>query len=123
FDLKTGKLLRYQLAENGKKGGGSLVAVMGKHLFNGGGAFRLDTEKYLSAFGDPVVLTPEVGHGYAGGALKAYDLKNSKIEETETVDKKGNKTKSSKWSIKQLASLKLPKLEAVIRAGSRLYAA
>ncbi|MCS7047342.1 MAG: PQQ-binding-like beta-propeller repeat protein, partial [Gemmataceae bacterium] len=44
FDRRTGNLLRYQLAENGKRGGGSEVAAIGKVFFNGGAAFELDTE-------------------------------------------------------------------------------
>ena len=37
YDRQTGKMKRYQLAENGKRGGGHEVVVMGEIFFNGGG--------------------------------------------------------------------------------------
>jgi outer membrane protein assembly factor BamB len=121
FDRHTGKWLRYQLAENGKKGGGSQVAALGKQFFNGGSVFQVETEKHLGAFGDLVVLTPEIGYGYTKGVLRIYDMPSSKEVVEETEDKKGNKVKTSKWSIKQLATIKVPNVETMIQAGQRLY--
>jgi outer membrane protein assembly factor BamB len=121
FDLQTGKWVRYQLAENGKKGGGAQVAATGKHFFNGGAIFLLDSEKQLGAFGDQVVLTSKVGYGYTSGVLKAFDLPSSTTITIEGTDKKGEKTKTVKWKIDQLAALKLDKVEALIQAGDRLY--
>src|SRR6185369_13059948 len=45
YDRATGQLLRYQLAENGKRGGGSAVAAVDQLFFNGGAAFDLENEK------------------------------------------------------------------------------
>src|SRR5437867_3149957 len=46
YDRRTGKLLRYQLAENGKRGGGHEVIAGAQYLFNGGAAFHIETEKH-----------------------------------------------------------------------------
>jgi outer membrane protein assembly factor BamB len=121
FDRKTGKWLRYQLAENGKKGGGAQVAAIGKYFFNGGSAFLLDSEKHLAAFGDPVVLTPDIGYGWAKDVLRAYDLKGATSETVEETDKNGKKIKVTKWKVKELAAVQLPKVETFIKAGKRLY--
>src|SRR5205085_2883317 len=48
LDRKTGKLLRFQLGENGKRGGGAEVFAQGDVFFNGGAVFELATEKYLA---------------------------------------------------------------------------
>jgi outer membrane protein assembly factor BamB len=121
FDRKTGKWLRYQLGENGKKGGGSQVSAEGKQFFNGGSIFQVETEKHLGAFGDLVVLTSGIGYGYAGGVLRAYDMASAKETVEESVDKKGATVKTTKWSITELAAHKLPRVETMIKAGERLY--
>src|SRR5262249_57944696 len=38
FDLKTGKILHFLLADNGKRGGGSAVSTIDGAYFNGGAA-------------------------------------------------------------------------------------
>lgn len=121
FDRATGKLLRYQLAENGKRGGGSEVAAMGHVFFNGGAAFNLATEKYLAEVGKQVVLTPDVVYTYAAGSCRALDLKGAETKEIEAVDAKGKATKSTRWSIDEIASCKTPAVETLIKAGNRLY--
>jgi outer membrane protein assembly factor BamB len=121
YDLKTGKLLRYQLAENGKRGGGAYVAATDKAFFNGGGAFDLATQKYLAPFGELVVLADGVGYTWAGGACRAFDLKAAGVEEEETVDRKGETIKLKKWKVPELAACKTARPEALIKAGSRLY--
>ena len=45
YDRITGKLMRYQLAENGKRGGGHEVVVAGDLFFNGGGVFAIKHRK------------------------------------------------------------------------------
>src|SRR5262245_21406777 len=121
FDRTTGKLLRYQLAENGKRGGGSEVAAVGNIFFNGGAAFDIATEKYLAEYGKQVVLTPNTVYTYSAGACRAYDLQSAVIKETETVDAKGKTTKATRWSMDEIASCKTPVAEALIKAGGRLY--
>ena len=52
-------MLRFQLADNGKRGGGSEVAAIKGIFFNGGGIFETSTEKYLAEYGKHVVLTQD----------------------------------------------------------------
>ncbi len=121
YDLKTGKLLRYQLADNGKRGGGSTVAATGRYFFNGGGAFDVATEKFLGNVGEQVVLADDAVYSWSAGVCRAQGLKTAKLTEEETTDRKGKKTKVTKWKVPELGSCKLPKVEAFIKAGSRLY--
>jgi outer membrane protein assembly factor BamB len=121
YDLKAGKLLRYQLAENGKRGGGAYVAATESLFFNGGAAFDLVGQKFLGAFGELVVLADGVGYTWAGGACRAFDLKTAAVKEEETIDRKGEKVKKAKWIIAELGACKTPRPEALIKAGSRLY--
>jgi outer membrane protein assembly factor BamB len=128
YDLKTGKLLRYQLAENGKRGGGAAVVATGKLFFNGGAAFDLVSQKFLSTFGDPVVVdggaslwADHTGYTWADGACRAIDLGSAGEKEEETVDRKGKKITSSRWKAKALGACKTPKPEVLIKAALRLY--
>lgn len=121
FDRTTGKLLRYQLAENGKRGGGSEVAAINNIFLNGGAAFDIVTEKYLGEVGKQVVLTPEVLYAYSAGACRAYDLQGAKTRDVETIDLKGKATKTTRWAMDEIASCKTPVVESLIKAGNRLY--
>ncbi|MCI0458080.1 MAG: PQQ-binding-like beta-propeller repeat protein [Gemmataceae bacterium] len=121
YDLATGKLLRYQLAEHGKRGGGAYVSAIGKYFFNGGAAFETATEKYLSAFGDPVVLAEDVAYAWSAGVLRAHDLKTASAKDETTLDRRGKKVKVTKWKVADLGSCKIPRVEALIKAGQRLY--
>jgi outer membrane protein assembly factor BamB len=121
YDRKTGKMLRYQLAENGKRGGGSEVSAMGKLFFNGGAAFEVATEKWLGDFGRQVVLTPDVAYIHNKGSLRAYDLKTAGTRTFETKDKAGKTVKTTKWVMDELTGFKMPAVEVLIKAGSRLY--
>jgi outer membrane protein assembly factor BamB len=123
FDRKTGKSLRYQLAENGKKGGGAMVAAVGNYFANGSALFQLDNEKYLGPLGDLAALTPDVGYGWTKDTLRAWDLKNASFITEETVDKKGEKKKVTKWKMEELAAVKVDQVEALIKAGNHLYLA
>lgn len=121
FDRHTGKMLKYQLAENGKRGGGSEVAAMGGYFFNGGACFDAKTEKYLGEVGRPIALTPTHVFAYSAGAVRVYSLKSAEEKEVETVDRLGKKTKVKRWTMDEIASCKTPPLECLIKAGSRLY--
>src|SRR5262245_8619455 len=119
---KTGRLLRYQLAENGKRGGGSEVAAVGKFFFNGGAAFEIATEKHIGEVGRQVVVTPDHVYSYSAGACRVLDLNSVVVKESETIDNKGKKTNVTRWTIDELASCKTPGVETLIKAGDRLYA-
>lgn len=121
YDRKTGKMLRYQLAENGKRGGGSEVSAMGKLFFNGGAAFEVATEKWLGDYGRQVVLTPDVAYIHGKGVVRAYDLKTAGNRTLETKDKAGKVTKTTKWVMDELTAFKMPQVEVLIKAGGRLY--
>ncbi|MCI0680659.1 MAG: PQQ-binding-like beta-propeller repeat protein [Gemmataceae bacterium] len=121
FDRRTGKFLRYQLAANGKRGGGSEVAAVGDVFFNGGAAFELATEKYLGEVGKQVALTPDVVYAYSAGACRAFDLQGAKAHDVESVDKRGKSRTTTRWAMDEIASCKTPVAETLIKAGRRLY--
>jgi outer membrane protein assembly factor BamB len=122
FDRLTGKLVRYQLAENGKRGGGSEVAAINDIFFNGGAIFETHTEKHLADYGKHAVLTQDRVFTYDNkGYCKVFDLKARKHQEAETTDAKGKKTKVSRWTMPEIASTKLAGVDTMIMAGSRLY--
>lgn len=121
YDRRNGEFLYYELAENGKRGG-SAVAASDQLLFNGGAAFDLNTEKYLGTVGELLSFTDEVLYHYASGDVRLLDLEASKLEVVETVDRKGAKVKAGKWKIQELGEIDTPRLTALIKAGSRLYA-
>lgn len=123
YDRHTGKLLHYLLAENSKSGGGSEVAAGTGTFYNGGVAFDLKTGKKLGAAGTHVVLDRDVLYAHGSSDLRALDLKTAQVKTEEVVDRKGVKTNKVKWDVKQAGAAKLAKVEAVIKAGSRLYAA
>ena len=108
--------------ENAKRGGGSDVAVIDRLVFNGGAIFELDTGSYLGTFSKLPVLGEDVVYGFANGKYRAFDLKKSPIELTDATDRKGVAYKTSKCTMADLGSFDAPKVEALIRAGSRLYA-
>jgi len=121
YDRATGKLLYYQLAENAKKGGGSSVAAIDQLLFNGGAAFDLRAESYLGAVGDLFAFADGRFYDYRNRELRVLDLKSSSVKTEDTVDRKGAKTKTAKWSIKELAKVETTSFTTLIKAGSRLY--
>jgi outer membrane protein assembly factor BamB len=121
YDRHTGDFLYYQLAENGKKGGGSFVAATDALLFNGGGVFDLKTEKMLGSVAEPFAFAGGTLFEAASSTLKVHDLTNAGITEVETIDRKGVKTKSSKWQMPRIGEAEIPRFNTLIKAGSQLY--
>lgn len=121
FDRRTGKMLRYQLADNGKRGGGSEVAAINNIFFNGGAVFETASEKYLADYGKHVVVTKTHAFAWGKDACKVFDLKNTKEQEAETTDAKGKKSKVKRWGMPELASLKVANVNTMMKAGSRIY--
>jgi len=122
YDRKTGKMLRFQLAENGKRGGGTEVAVTGNLFCNGGAAFTLDTEKYLGEIGTCVVIGDKTVFSLNNmGVLSAFEGLSSEVKETEKIDRKGDKSKTVAWHRKELAKYAVKGIQSVIQSGSRLY--
>jgi outer membrane protein assembly factor BamB len=122
YDRKTGKLLRYQLAENGKRGGGADVSAANGVFFNGGSAFDIATEEWLGEWGQPVVLTEKVVFSLKDGHLLAHDFADAGVREIVEGDDRGKVTKSDRWTMPALATVSLPWAESLIKAGDRLYA-
>jgi len=124
YDRKTGKFVRYVLSENGKRGGGSEVTAAGKYFFNGGAIFETATQKWCAEVGKQVVAAGDIAYVHNRGTVRALDLKNAGNRTTQSLDKKGALVKSTKWAVDTLAECKTPVvLEALIKAGPRLYGA
>ncbi len=123
YDRATGAFQYYQLAENGKKGGGSFVAAAEPLMLNGGAAFDIATEKYLGTIGSLFVFADGRLYDAGGDDLRVRDLASSKLETVETIDRKGVKSTTTKWGLREIAEIDVPPLTALIKAGSRLYGA
>ena len=122
YDRRTGKLLYFRLAENGKRGGGAEAAALGDVWFNGGAAFDRDTGEFLAAFPPRAVFGTEVV-GYNAGKFTSFTARGTGVEQTESVDRKGVKTVKVKWKTGEMRSTsKAPAVEALLEAGTRLYA-
>ena len=121
LDRRTGKTIRFQLAENGKRGGGSEVAAINNLFFNGGAIFDTTTQKYLGDYGKKVVLTKTHAFTWNKDQCRVFDLTNTKEQEAETIDAKGKKSTVTRWVMPELASAKIVGGDTMIKAGSRLY--
>jgi outer membrane protein assembly factor BamB len=120
YDRGTGKFVYYRLAENGKRGGGSEVAAGDRIFVNGGEAFELATGASLGPLGDPVVLGEDAVFACSAGTLRAYDARTL-LQTVEEPDRKGTPAKRWVWPPVRLASVDLPGVTCLIKAGSRLY--
>jgi outer membrane protein assembly factor BamB len=121
YDRQTGKLLYYRLAEHGKIGGSWQVRVNHKLFLNGGAAFDLKTGAYLGPVGEPALLSDEVLYCYTGGECRSYDLRSSRVKIAEELDRKGLKISRATWTINPSGAMAFPRVESMLRAGSRLY--
>ncbi len=103
----------------------------GDLFFNGGAVFDLATQKYLGEFSKQVVLTPDALYAYRNGACRAFDAKH--VDEAamtttrdgqEKATQKPAKTKQTYQALGSRgssAACKVPPVEAIIKAGTRLY--
>ncbi len=121
LDRRTGKLLRYQLAENGKRGGGSEVYARDDVFFNGGAVFDLATQKYLAEFGKHIVFTPEAVYACAGETCRALEPRPTAVADDEDDWFDDVAAAPKRWSLPEHASCKVPAAETMIKAGPRLY--
>ncbi|MBY0523921.1 MAG: PQQ-binding-like beta-propeller repeat protein [Gemmataceae bacterium] len=124
YDRKTGKMIHYRLNENSKLGGGPEVAALGKLVFNGGAVFELDSGAHLGSFAKQLALADDVIVGVtSAGKLRALDPKTSKLEMTESPDRRGVKMPKFKWSPNEIGSFDPPQkaVESLVRIGYRLY--
>jgi outer membrane protein assembly factor BamB len=123
YDRATGKLIYYQLAENAKRGGGFSVSAVEQLIFNGGAAFDLASESYLGTIGEFVTFADGKLYDYFNREVRCRDLATSSFKKEEITDRKGAKSLVAKWSIKEVGKVNSPQVMALIKAGSRLYAA
>ena len=121
YDRATGQMRYYQLADNGKRGGGSAVSAVDKLLFNGGAGFDVETGKYLGEVGDLLAFAD--GRLFASGnrELHSLDLASAGTKTSDVVDRTGVVSKVTKWSMNTAAVLETPQLTSLIKAGERLY--
>lgn len=121
FDLKTGKLQRYQLADNNQRGGGTQVVASGPFFFNGGAVFETATQRHLGSFADLLVLDGDHAYGYAKGTCRAYDVGEC-FKTHMATDRKGVEVQATEWHPHEVSSFQTENLTALIKAGDRLYA-
>ncbi len=122
LDRQTGKLVRFQLAENGKRGGGSKVAAIGNLFFNGGTVFDIETQKALTDIGQHFLLSQDDVVTWDKGLCKVLDLKSAKTQEGVIVDPKTKKKKKvNRWTMPELANLKVTDVHSMMKAGDRIY--
>ncbi len=121
YDRRTGKMLLYRLAENSKRGGYD-VAVGDRVLLAGGGILDLSTGHGLSEVGRPAVVEGETAY-YPGKTRDLLQARFPEIKYTESKDRKGQKVVRALWagSFKP-ETTESPRVEALIKAGPRLYA-
>ncbi len=118
FDRTTGKFLRYQLAENGHRGGGSEVAAIHDIFFNGGVVFDIATQEYLGSTAKQVVLTKDHVFTCANGTCRVLDLEHQKTQSADTEDGNGHKTTLTRWTMPEIATSKIAGADTLIKAGS-----
>ncbi|HJZ90921.1 MAG TPA: PQQ-binding-like beta-propeller repeat protein [Gemmataceae bacterium] len=113
YDRKTGKLRHFLLSENSKKGGGHTVTVAGDLFFNGPGAFRTDTGKYLGECANLVATAGDTAYVCQAGEVRALDL--------TTADFKPPVLKVFKWKVETTGAVKVPGVTTMTAAGDRLF--
>jgi outer membrane protein assembly factor BamB len=120
YDRKTGKLLYFKFADNGRRGG-SDVATLGGLFFAGGLAYDLTTGFYAGEYSRALTLSSDLL--CSGGKKK--DLLISRMPAptvVETVDRKGGKMLKTQWKLGGAETVEMPMVTCLLRAGGRIYA-
>ncbi len=120
YDRRTGRLQNFKLVENSKKGGFD-VAAAGGLFFCGGSGFDAASGLALGEVGRQLVLSGDV-ITWDGKDKGIHSFRTPRIETVETKDRKGNPVKKLQWAKSTIETIDLPRVECLIRAGSRLYA-
>jgi outer membrane protein assembly factor BamB len=120
YDRRTGRMLSYRLAENSKRGGYD-VAVGDRVLVAGGGILDLGTGYGISEIASPAVVDGETAW-YPGKTRDLLRARFPEIKYTETKDRKGQKLVRASWASSfKPETIESPRVEALIKAGSRIY--
>ncbi len=122
YDLKTGKLLHFRLADNSRMGGGWEVAASGSVFLNGGAAFDLASGDHLESCGKLAVLDGDTLYTHEAGEVRSFALPGGAPAQVPALDRKGNPVERTAWALTKTAAAPLPGVEALIKAGPRLYA-
>jgi outer membrane protein assembly factor BamB len=122
YERATGRLVHYRIAENGRRGGFD-VAAAGPVVLAGGGAVDLDTGWGLGDLARPFVVDGDTIH-YPG---KSRDLLSVRLPPVKHSEFKTSKSpvpvRRASWTLPKPSSAETPRVEAVLKAGSRLYVA
>jgi outer membrane protein assembly factor BamB len=120
YDRKTGKLLYFKFAENGRRGGAE-VAAAGGLFFAGPMAYDLSTGVYVGEFSNALALGSDL-FCYAGKKKDLLLAKPPTSTLVETVDRKGQKAMKVQWKMSPSETIETPQPTCLVRAGNRLYA-
>jgi len=116
FDLATGKLLYYRLADN-QRTGGFLVAANRDSFASGGPLFDLAEGDHVTHVGPAPVMTDDVVYGSDHNDLVAFDVRGRPTrDETDYTA-----PPSRRWKIRRLWKHRTG-AQVHIKAGSRLFA-
>lgn len=123
YDRHTGKLVHFNLAQHGKRGGGWEVACMGDVFINGGQAFHLETGASLGSIRGTFAFDDSrlIHYNATRSLYECLDASASEIKNVETKDRKGEPLTLTKWSIPDRWEFKAPGGNGMLIAGSRLY--
>jgi outer membrane protein assembly factor BamB len=120
FDRRTGKLIHYKHAENGRRGGAD-VAVAGDVYFAGGSAFDAATGLFVADYAREFVAGSD-RFFYAGKRKDLLSAPPPVSTMRESLDRKGQPVKKIEWKTGTPESAETPPVQCLIRAGGRLYA-
>src|SRR6185295_9485378 len=120
YDRRTGKLMYFKFADNGRRGGAD-VAAFGGLFFAGGMAYDLGTGAYVGEFSRPLALADDV-ICYAGKNKDLILAKAPSMSVVETVDRKGGKMLKNQWKMGSPDTVEMPLVTCMLRAGKRIYA-
>jgi outer membrane protein assembly factor BamB len=120
YDRKTGKFLYYKLGDNSRRGGHELAVAEGV-FFNAGAGYEVSEGKFMGDLGrQPVVSGSMLYFGGKTRGLQWTPLPRTEL--VETVDRKGQKQKQTRWVVPRPDTLDMDRVEALLKAGSGIYA-
>ncbi len=120
YDRKTGKLVYFKFADNGRRGGVD-VASAGGLFFAGGQAYDLSNGAYAGEYSRPLALGPDLVC-YTGKKKDLLVARLPTMTMTESVDRKGVRVMKPRWKLPGPETLEHPAISCLLRAGNRVYA-
>ena len=125
YDRRTGRFEYYELAENGKRGGGFEVVAGGELFFNGMQAFKLDDGTPVGSLRGQVAAADDglYVYSHSKNQYEAYDWDQVRISEKTQKDRRGREYKTRKLELAPRWTLAATGGEALILAGGQIYGA